>query len=191
MIDFEIGAINAAAATFEGKEMKGCFFHLCSKLWKQIQRSGLQQRYIDDAEFDNTFEWLRHWHLFYLMKSKIILNNTVIMLETFTMTIAIQSVIILRIPPLVGFVETHLEGRLFLHRHYDEILMKIARTNNSVEGWHRSFQATVAASHHLHSGNLWRNWYRSIAFIVSIFFKFLVVIQHHQCDDRTSMQIKG
>ena len=54
MIDFEIAAINAAAATFEGAEMKGCFFHLCSKLWKQIQRSGLQQRYIDDAEFDNT-----------------------------------------------------------------------------------------------------------------------------------------
>ena len=53
MIDFEIAAINAAA-TFEGTEMKGCFFHLCSNLWKQIQRSGLQQRYIDDAEFANT-----------------------------------------------------------------------------------------------------------------------------------------
>ena len=51
------------------------------------------------------------------------------MLETFTMTIAIQSAIILRIPPLVGFVETHLEGRLFLHRHYGtcfiELLMKL------------------------------------------------------------------
>ena len=51
------------------------------------------------------------------------------MLETFTMTIAIQSVIILRIPPLVGFVETHLEGRLFLPRHYGtcfiEVLMKL------------------------------------------------------------------
>ena len=30
------------------------------------------------------------------------------------------------------------------HRTFNEI----ARTNNSVEGWHRSFQATVAASHH-------------------------------------------
>ena len=55
MIDFEIAAINAAAAaTFEGTEMKGCFFHLCAKLWKRIQRSGLQQRYINDAEFPNT-----------------------------------------------------------------------------------------------------------------------------------------
>ena len=29
IIDFEIAAINAVAATFEGTEMKGCFFHLC------------------------------------------------------------------------------------------------------------------------------------------------------------------
>ena len=41
MIDFEKTAINAAAATFEETEMKGCFFHLCWNLWKRIQRSGL------------------------------------------------------------------------------------------------------------------------------------------------------
>ena len=58
MIDFEIAAINAAAATFEGTEMKGCFFHLCSNLWKQNQRSGLQQRYIDDAEYANTLRMI-------------------------------------------------------------------------------------------------------------------------------------
>ena len=34
MIDFEIAAINAAAATFEGKKMKGCFFNLRSNLRK-------------------------------------------------------------------------------------------------------------------------------------------------------------
>ena len=53
MIDFEIAGINAAA-TFEETEMKGYFFHLCSKLWKRIQRNGLQQRHINDAEFTNT-----------------------------------------------------------------------------------------------------------------------------------------
>ena len=44
IIDFAIAAINAVH-TFEGTEMKGCFFHLWSNLWKQIQRSGLQQTY--------------------------------------------------------------------------------------------------------------------------------------------------
>ena len=38
--------------------MKGCFFHLYSSLWKRIQRSGLQQSYIDDAEFANTLRMI-------------------------------------------------------------------------------------------------------------------------------------
>ena len=38
--------------------MKGCFFYLCSNLCKVIQRSGLQQRYIDDAEFANTLRMI-------------------------------------------------------------------------------------------------------------------------------------
>ena len=56
MTDFEIADINAAATNFEGTEMKGYFLHLCSNLWKRIQRKGLQQRYIDDAEFALHFE---------------------------------------------------------------------------------------------------------------------------------------
>ena len=38
---FEMAAVYATAATFEGTEIKGCFFHLCLNLWKQIQRKGL------------------------------------------------------------------------------------------------------------------------------------------------------
>ena len=121
VIDFEIAAINVAAATFEGTEMKGCFFHLCSNMWKRIQRSGPQQRYIDDTEFANTLRMIATLVFVPPLKSTLILNNTVIILETFAMMIGIKSSIILRIPTLVGFV----------------------------------------------------------------------VIQHHQCEDSTSMQIKG
>ena len=31
--------------------MYGCFYHLCSNMWKRIQQSGLQERYINDPEF--------------------------------------------------------------------------------------------------------------------------------------------
>ena len=31
--------------------MHGCFYHLCSSMWKRIQQSGLQERYINDSEF--------------------------------------------------------------------------------------------------------------------------------------------
>ena len=54
MTDFEIAAINAAAATFEGTEMN-YFFHFCSNLWKRIQRGERQQRHINDSESINTF----------------------------------------------------------------------------------------------------------------------------------------
>ena len=34
------------------------------------------------------FQWLRHWHLFHLIKSKFSLNNTAIMLKNLAMAIA-------------------------------------------------------------------------------------------------------
>ena len=50
MMDFEVAAINAAAAAnFPRIEKKGCFYHLTSNLWKRIQRVGLQGRYDNDA----------------------------------------------------------------------------------------------------------------------------------------------
>ena len=129
MTDFEIAAINAVAATFEGTEIKGCFFHLCSNLWKRIQRSGLQHRYIDDAEFANTLRMIAALAFVPPDEVEAYFEQTVIMLETFTLTIAIQSLIILSIPTLEGFVERHLEGHLFFHRHYGtcfiELLMKL------------------------------------------------------------------
>ena len=44
MMDFELASINASSVNFPGVEMKGCFYHLSSNLWKRIQRLGLQQR---------------------------------------------------------------------------------------------------------------------------------------------------
>ena len=51
MLDFEKAAINAAENVFENVELSCCFFHLSSNIWKQIQNNGLQERYVEDAEF--------------------------------------------------------------------------------------------------------------------------------------------
>ena len=51
MMDFELASQNAASVNFPGEEMKGCFYHLSSNLWKRIQKLGLQQRYNDEEEF--------------------------------------------------------------------------------------------------------------------------------------------
>ena len=110
MTDFEIAAINVALLLLKEQKWKDASFicaQICGNEFREVDFNK------DTSMILNLpihFEWLGHWHLFHQMKPKLILNNTVITLETFKMTIAIQSLIIFRIPTLVGFVETHLEG---------------------------------------------------------------------------------
>ena len=51
LIDFERGAINAIQAVFANTNVKGCFFQLCSNVWKHVQNAGLQVRYVEEPEF--------------------------------------------------------------------------------------------------------------------------------------------
>ena len=51
LIDFEIAAINAIRTQIPLIQVYGCFFHLCSNIWKHIQDSGLQGRYIAEVDF--------------------------------------------------------------------------------------------------------------------------------------------
>ena len=51
LVDFENTAIKALRAQKPGIEVKGCFFHLCSNIWKHIQNLGLSIHYKDDEEF--------------------------------------------------------------------------------------------------------------------------------------------
>ena len=50
-LDFELDSINSASATFPNMDISGCFFHLCSNIWKKIQSLGLQVHYNNDQEF--------------------------------------------------------------------------------------------------------------------------------------------
>ena len=48
LIDFERVAINAIEAVFANANVKGCFFHICSNVWKHVQNAGLQIRYAEE-----------------------------------------------------------------------------------------------------------------------------------------------
>ena len=50
--DFERAEINAIQEIFPNSDMKGCFYRLPSNIWKQVQRVGLQNQYIEDVEFE-------------------------------------------------------------------------------------------------------------------------------------------
>ena len=40
LVDFEAAAINAFRNILPGAQISGCYFHLCSNLWKKVQRAG-------------------------------------------------------------------------------------------------------------------------------------------------------
>ena len=51
LVHFERAAINAFHLIDENIDMKGCFYHLSSNIWKKVQYFALQQRYNEDQEF--------------------------------------------------------------------------------------------------------------------------------------------
>ena len=56
--DFERAAISSILNLNPQIEVKGCFYHFSSNVWKRIQNVGLQQRYNNDQELASQ---LRMW----------------------------------------------------------------------------------------------------------------------------------
>ena len=50
LVDFERVVINSIHSLNPQIEVKGCFYHFSSNVWKRIQNVGLQQRYNNDQE---------------------------------------------------------------------------------------------------------------------------------------------
>ena len=55
-MDFERAALNSVCQVYPNSEIKGCFHHFSSNIWKYIQNLGLQNHYKDDENFAL---WLR------------------------------------------------------------------------------------------------------------------------------------
>ena len=151
LTDFERAAINAAANVFDGTEIKGCFFHLCSNVWKRIQASGLQPRYNADPEFANTLRMLlalalvpeddmiRFFEQYCDYARNLYHQDCDQVIDYFEET-------------YVGLFRRNAPRRapMFdqtLWNMFHRTILELPRTSNSVEGWHRSFQTTVSTVH--------------------------------------------
>jgi hypothetical protein len=151
LFDFEIAVINSASAVFEDIEIKGCFFHLSSNIWKHIQAAGLQERYRTNEEFA--------LHLRMIAALAFVPPDDLVeffdeLCDTIRGTYNEEVDVILdyfedtyigrfrrnapRAPPLFG-----IEIWNMFHRTHQEM----PRTNNHIEGWHRRFQSLCMASH--------------------------------------------
>ena len=163
-------------------------------MWKRIQRSGLQQRYIDDAEFANTLRMIaalafvppdevKTYFEQYCDYARNLYNDDC--------------------DPVIDYFEDTYIGRfrrnaprrapLFaqaLWNMFHRIFNEIARTNNSIEGCHTSFQDTVGASH----PSFWKFMEKLIQEQRLHCVNLLQVLGGHAAptgDDSFSMQIKG
>ena len=165
LVDFERRAINAIRNANQDIEVKGCFFHLCSNVWKRIQHLGLQQRYNDDQEFS--------LHLRMLCALAFLPPDDVVQgFEDLTDHIRINYQG--EVDNLLEYFEDTYIGRhrrnaprrtamfpVVLWNMFHRTDEEISRTSNSVEVWHRSFQAHVSSCH-------------------PIFLKFLQILQNEE-----------
>ena len=145
--------------------MHGCFYHLCSNMWKRIQQSGLQERYINDPEFN--------LHLRMISVLAFAPPNHV--QNSFDqLPVLIRNQYGNGVDGVLDYFEDNYVGRFrvnslrviptfpidfwnLFHRTDEEL----PRTNNAADGWHRGFHAHVSACH-------------------TVFWKFLKVLQKEE-----------
>ncbi|XP_022169656.1 uncharacterized protein LOC111033288 [Myzus persicae] len=149
MFDFEKGAMNAAKCIFPSVDIKGCFFHLCQSIWRHIQSSGLQSKYSNDSDFALNLRKLAA--LAYIPE-----NDVVSAFETLVESQFYQQEMLSN---LIDYFEDTWIGRLNrktrraplfsikIWNCYSMLDDNIPRTNNSVEGWHNSFNSMLSAHH--------------------------------------------
>ena len=170
LVDFERSTINA----FQNRniEVQGCFYHLSANIWKHTQQLGLSQRYNQEEEFALQIRMLPA--LAFLQTGDVIegfeeLGDTIRILYNDVAD------------DLLQYLEDTYIGRyrrnaprhppLFasnLWNIFNRTDDELPRANNSVEGWHRSFQGHVSACH-------------------PVFWKFLSVLQKEESMIRISI----
>ena len=122
MVDFEKAAINALESTFLSV-VSGCFFHLSRNIYRKIQSAGFTNQYIENAGFALLIKMLPS--LAFVPESQVIHYFNLLMEE---------------FPPFP----------ILLWNLYTRVNLKVARTNNSVEGWHNGFQSGISCTSQFH-----------------------------------------
>ena len=146
MVDFEKASINAFEEKFLSV-VSGCFFHLSQNIYRKIQSAGLTNQYIEDPNFALQIKMLPS--LAFVPEDKVIQSFTALMVEFPTTAIEIADY----------FEDTYI-GRILpnntrripqfpirIWNQYTRVNLHVARTNNSVEGWHNGFQSGISCAH--------------------------------------------
>lgn len=155
MLDFELAAIQAFENEFPNLEKTGCFFHLSQSVWRKVQNEGLKVQYQGDHEFAR---WVRMIPALAFVPPQNVESSFEELVENPDFP---QEAI-----PIANYFEDTYIGRMTRRGRqaplfpiqfwnvYERTVNDQQRTNNDVEGWHRSFKETC--------GTLSPNIYRLI-----------------------------
>lgn len=156
LTDFEQPAVNAFQDVFPGIQNRGCFFHFSQCIWRKIQENGdIRNRY-EDVEDPNFSLCVRELAALAFVPPADVIRCFEELKE---FQFFRENEFLLR--PLLDYFEDTWIGRptgannirrnpLFsiqLWNCFQATLEGLPKTNNSVEGWHRSFASLLQAHH--------------------------------------------
>ena len=151
MVDFEKAAINSLQETFPNTDLSGCFYHLSQNVYRKVQSIGLQQHYQEEEELAVMVRMIP-------ALAFVPADDVVNAFEELSRVLPPE------VEPLADYFEDNYIGRpqrrgwrespypIALWNMRDRVDEELSRTNNSAEGWHRSFQASVGSYH----PNFWK-----------------------------------
>ena len=125
--DFEKGAINAIKINWPTVIIYGCYFHLAQNLFKQVQKKSLV--YVKNIDFRISFKKLKS--IIFVPESDVIS-----VFKTFSCTTTAQFFPILGMRTVPFFP-------IKIWNCNQRVSDNHARTNNSLESWHKQFELDV------------------------------------------------
>ena len=153
LVDFERAAINAFTSAYPTASVRGCYFHLCQSVLRKVNDVGLKVQYETDNEVRG---FIRCLPALAFVPPENVLEGFEILVETMPQGFD-------HLDELVTYFEhTYVRGRRHRGRgdNYGPALFPvalwnqhtagadgIARTTNSVEGWHHGLQSLFQCHH--------------------------------------------
>jgi len=152
LLDFESAAINAFTEAYPTAQITGCYFHLCQSVLRKVNEIGLKADYEGDDEIRGFVRCLTA--LSHVPETDVI-DAYEALIETMPMNEMVNDV-------ATYFEHTYIRGRrlrgrgdnyapaifpIRLWNQFGSVGDGVARTTNSVEGWHHSLQSLFLCQH--------------------------------------------
>lgn len=152
LLDFEAAAMNAFREAYPNAQVTGCYFHLCQCIIRKVNEIGLKSEYESNLEIAGFIRCLA-------ALSHVPTTDVVNAFETLVQEMPANELVN---DVTTYFEHTFIRGRrrpgrgenyapaIFpapLWNQFDSAGEGIARTTNSIEGWHHSLQALFMCQH--------------------------------------------